>query len=114
MTEKFIKPMEPVLVARPFDDPRFLYQIKWDGIRIIKPPFATRPCLKDKNGHFRTDRYPSCGAQAMFYRGKRDFRRRSLSLDQRGSPVFTGFCSATGKKANAGVDADKSGRLCGF
>lgn len=31
----WIAPMEPVSMSKPFDDRRFLYQVKWDGIRML-------------------------------------------------------------------------------
>lgn len=30
-----VQPMEPLLRAEPFEDPNFIYQVKWDGIRCL-------------------------------------------------------------------------------
>ena len=30
-----VVPMQPVQVDEPFDDPRYTYQIKWDGVRLL-------------------------------------------------------------------------------
>ena len=30
-----VVPMQPVMVDKPFDDPRYTYQIKWDGVRVL-------------------------------------------------------------------------------
>src|SRR5919108_3190971 len=30
----FIRPMNATLVAAPFDDPNWLFEVKWDGFRV--------------------------------------------------------------------------------
>ena len=34
MTDRFIPPMLATLVREPFDDPAWLYEVKWDGFRV--------------------------------------------------------------------------------
>ena len=54
---KPIKPMEPVLYHEPFDDPAYVYQVKWDGVRSLAYANGT---LRLINRHLndRTDQYP--------------------------------------------------------
>lgn len=56
---QLVKPMEPVRVDRPFDDPDWLFQLKWDGIRLLavhRGPGGTR--LFTKQLRERTGQYP--------------------------------------------------------
>lgn len=99
MTEKFIKPMEPVLVARPFDDPRFLYQIKWDGIRIIAYLSPQGLVLRTKNGHFRTDRYPELWGLKQCFTGESViFDGEVIVLGPEGVPSFHRILQRDGQK----------------
>lgn len=56
---QLVPPMEPVRVEQPFDDPGFLFQLKWDGIRLLalhRGPGDTR--LYTKRLRDRTAQYP--------------------------------------------------------
>lgn len=97
---ELVRPMEPVRVEQPFDDPRYLFQLKWDGIRLLalhRGPGNTR--LFTKNLRERTAQYPEvvtavqacCGdrpalldGEAVLFRAGRPWfpdmlRRASLS-----------------------------------
>ena len=39
----FIAPMLATLVAAPFDDPDWLFEVKWHGFRVESVVTATRP-----------------------------------------------------------------------
>lgn len=53
-----IQPMEPVSRREPLDSSDYLYQIKWDGVRILALLEQGRLILKNRQGKLRTDQYP--------------------------------------------------------
>jgi bifunctional non-homologous end joining protein LigD len=53
-----IKAMEPLLNPRVFDRDDYIYQIKWDGVRIIAVISGQEVILINKRGNFRTMQYP--------------------------------------------------------
>jgi bifunctional non-homologous end joining protein LigD len=84
-----IKPMEPVLVSQPFDDPRYLYQIKWDGIRIITYLSSEGIELRTKNGRLRTAQYPELLTVKDCFAGKNAILDgEAIVLGRQGIPSF--------------------------
>lgn len=65
-----IKPMEPVLVLEPFDDLRYLYQVKWDGIRILAYLSPQGIELRTKRGNLRTEQYPELLVLQKYFSGE--------------------------------------------
>ncbi len=64
MTDFDLTPMEPVPWPDPFDEPGWLHQVKWDGVRMF--------CIADqgvrlvnRRGHPRTLQYPEVAAGLM-------------------------------------------------
>jgi len=59
---KKIMPMLATLIDKPFDDPRWLFEIKWDGIRGISYLERTGPqqqvIVQSRGGHVINDRFP--------------------------------------------------------
>lgn len=54
--------MEPVLWPEPFDDPRFAFQVKWDGIRILTWVDGRAVRALTRRGRPRERAYPELGA----------------------------------------------------
>lgn len=52
------RPMEPILWPEPFDDPRWRFQIKWDGVRCLAALHRGRVQLWNRRGLERTQQYP--------------------------------------------------------
>lgn len=75
MLAQKIKPMEPVLVKEPFDSENYLYQVKWDGIRIITHISSQDIKLYTKKGNPRIETYPE------FRTIKEQFMGESAVLD---------------------------------
>ena len=50
--------MEPLSRKAPFNSPAYLYQIKWDGVRILALVEGRRVSLKNRRGRPRTEQYP--------------------------------------------------------
>jgi DNA ligase D-like protein (predicted ligase) len=57
-----ISPMLATLVDRPFHLPGWIYEEKYDGIRILAYKEGPRISLVTRNGIVRTDRYPEVAA----------------------------------------------------
>jgi bifunctional non-homologous end joining protein LigD len=84
-----IKPMEPVLVSQPFDDPRYLYQIKWDGIRIVSSLSSGGVELRTKKGRLRTEQYPELLKVKDCFAGENAILDgEAIVLGQQGIPSF--------------------------
>lgn len=60
---ELLAPMEPALVSEPFDDPEFLYQVKWDGVRILAVQSPEGVVLWNRKLRLRTRLYPEVCAE---------------------------------------------------
>ncbi|MDQ3396012.1 MAG: non-homologous end-joining DNA ligase, partial [Bacteroidota bacterium] len=54
-----IKPMLAKLIDNPFDDPDYIYEIKWDGYRAIAGIQGNEVSLYSRNGLSFNEKYPS-------------------------------------------------------
>ncbi|MDH7577797.1 MAG: non-homologous end-joining DNA ligase [Bacillota bacterium] len=56
-----LKPMEPQWHSEPFDSPQHLFEIKWDGMRVLS--FINHKGVRLQNRHLqeRTDLFPELG-----------------------------------------------------
>lgn len=55
---KVISPMLATLVDKPFDDPEWLFEIKWDGFRALAYLKKGEIKLLSRNHHLLNDNYP--------------------------------------------------------
>lgn len=55
---RLLLPMLAASVPEPFDDPRHLFQTKWDGVRVVASVRTGQVRLWGKNGTDYTGRYP--------------------------------------------------------
>jgi bifunctional non-homologous end joining protein LigD len=53
-----IKPMEPILSQELLTDSSYVYQVKWDGIRILAKIENGSVLLHTRHGNLRTEVYP--------------------------------------------------------
>jgi bifunctional non-homologous end joining protein LigD len=84
-----IKPMEPVSWPAPFDDPAFVHQLKWDGIRILSwvEPGGVR--LRTRRGGDRTASYPELHVLGHLLAGASAvLDGEAVVLDEAGRPNF--------------------------
>lgn len=70
-----IVPMQPVQIEAPFDDPAWLYQIKWDGVRMLSYLDETGLRFFNRKLRPRTETYPDM--QPI----REQLRAQSLILD---------------------------------
>jgi hypothetical protein len=54
-----VKPMLATLVKQPFTDPDYVYEVKWDGYRIIAICERGKVKLQSRGGEDYTKKYPS-------------------------------------------------------
>jgi len=60
-----LRPMLATLTDKPFDDPDWIFETKWDGFRAIAVATPGRAALYSRNGNDISTKYPSiCGALA--------------------------------------------------
>lgn len=64
-----IVPMEPRPAAEPFDDPAYVYQVKWDGVRMLAFVGPQGVRLQNRRLRDRTRHYPELTALARLCRG---------------------------------------------
>lgn len=62
MTIFDLAPMEPLSWPEPFDDPEWIFQVKWDGVRMLAVANDHQINLINRKGHSRTDQYPELTA----------------------------------------------------
>lgn len=82
-------PMEPVSWPAPFNDPGFVHQLKWDGIRIIAEVRRDGARLRTRRGGVRTETYPELHVLTKILQGESAFLDgEAVVLDQEGRPSF--------------------------
>ncbi|MBV8642703.1 MAG: non-homologous end-joining DNA ligase [Candidatus Eremiobacteraeota bacterium] len=83
------KPMLTTLVDAPFDDPRWLFELKWDGYRGIAVVEADRVTLTSRNGKDLLHQFPEMKALAGAFRSIPVVVDGELCvLDEQGRPDF--------------------------
>jgi bifunctional non-homologous end joining protein LigD len=94
-----IQPMLATLVKEPFNDESYIYEVKWDGYRIIAHRLNGKIKLQSRGGEDYTRKYPSIvkALQAM----KVDFIMDGevVYLNTDGSPNFDALQRVNGQKA---------------
>lgn len=70
MQREWLAPMEPVLVKEPFDHPDYVFQVKWDGVRILSFIKPTGVELYTRKGNLRTAVYPELAAIGQLVAGR--------------------------------------------
>lgn len=53
-----VEPMMPLLVKEITESPDYVYQVKWDGVRMLAYLSSGKVTLLNKGGHLRTEQYP--------------------------------------------------------
>lgn len=87
--EREIIPMEPVSWPEPFNDPAFVHQVKWDGIRLLARVEPGGVRLSTRRGGDRTETYPELRELGGLLRGTGAlFDGEAVVLDDTGRPSF--------------------------
>lgn len=88
MLEKFIKPMEPKPYPRPFDSSDYVYQVKWDGIRILAFVGNTMRLQGKNNFNDKSGKYPEFSILKDLIKAKEVILDGEAVVMQEGRPSF--------------------------
>ncbi|NLB87904.1 MAG: DNA ligase [Syntrophomonadaceae bacterium] len=69
MAKSLITPMSPINHNEIFDDANFIYQVKWDGVRMISYIKNNEVTLINKRLNPRTDQYPELQLLSSIVKG---------------------------------------------
>ena len=72
----------------PFDDPNWVFEIKWDGYRAIAEIDDKRTRLYSRNGLSFSDEYPTIFADLLGIKRKMIIDGEIAALDEKGRPSF--------------------------
>lgn len=88
MSLALIKPMEPVSYKEVFDNKNFLYQVKWDGVRMVAYIENSRVELINKKMHNRTRQYPELQKISQLIKVRNAIIDGEVVVLQDGKPNF--------------------------
>src|SRR5207245_2222732 len=84
-----LRPMSATLVDAPFDDERWLFEVKWDGVRVLAFVDNGTTRLQSRTGHSANDRYPEvAGLSRLLTLKQAIVDGEVVALDPDGRPSF--------------------------
>src|SRR5712692_8221916 len=84
-----LDPMKAQLVAEPFDNERWLFEVKWDGIRLISFLDNGKVSLQTRAGRIVDNEYPELQAISQLVKAKQAVLDGEIVvLDDEGRPSF--------------------------
>lgn len=94
----FVKPMEPQRAPNPFDSAEHLFQVKWDGVRMLAFKDGEKVSLQNRKGRSRTDQYPELQQLGELVRANDALLDGEVIVMEEGRPSFArviqrDFCS---------------------
>ena len=98
---RVVHPMLATLVDRPFDDPGWLFEVKWDGYRAIVFLEAGRVRLVSRNQNDLTAQYRELGDLPNYVRARNAVLDGEIvALDEQGRASFSLMQQRTGVSHN--------------
>ncbi len=88
MLQQIIKPMEPMRHDQPFDDPRYAFQVKWDGVRMLAFVSGDGVRLQNRRLRDRTATYPELQILSKHLVGRDAILDGEVVVLQDGKPSF--------------------------
>jgi bifunctional non-homologous end joining protein LigD len=86
---KSLEPMKAQLVEKPFDDERWLFEVKWDGIRLVSFIDDGKVRLQTRAGRTVDDEYPQLQAIGHLVKAQQAILDGEIvALDEEGRPSF--------------------------
>ncbi|MFL5810730.1 MAG: DNA ligase D, partial [Flavisolibacter sp.] len=85
---RFIPPMQATRIEEPFNDPKFIYEIKWDGYRIIAKVEGGKVKLFSRSGLDYTSKYPPIAHALSRLEFDAIIDGEVVVLDEDGKPNF--------------------------
>lgn len=89
LTARDLKPMLATLTDAPFDDPDWIFEVKWDGYRVITKIENNTVTLYSRNGHDVTQKYPTLAQAAGRIDHNAIIDGELVALDSKGKPSFS-------------------------
>lgn len=86
-----IDPMIPVLSKEIVESPDCVYQVKWDGVRMLAYLSSGKVTLINKSGRLRTDQYPELQELTSLLRLPEAIVDGELVVLKSGKPSFPGI-----------------------
>lgn len=83
-----VEPMLPVLVKEIIESPEYVYQVKWDGVRMLAYLSAGRITLVNRSGRVRTGQYPELQELASLLKVSPAIVDGELVVLKNGKPSF--------------------------
>ena len=94
---KVVHPMLATLAAKAFDDPDWLFEIKWDGYRAVAFIENGRVRLVSRNQNDLTAQFPELGRLPQFLKAESAILDGEIvALDEEGRPSFSLMQQRTG------------------
>jgi len=94
---KVIHPMLAIPTAKAFDDPDWLFEIKWDGYRAVAFIEDGRERLVSRSQNDLTAQFPELGGLPQFVKAQRAILDGEIvALDEEGRPSFSLMQQRTG------------------
>ncbi|HXN56975.1 MAG TPA: DNA ligase D [Candidatus Angelobacter sp.] len=86
---KSLEPMLAQLIGKPFDDERWLFEVKWDGIRLVSFIDGGKVSLQTRAGRIVDAEYPQLQAIGQLVNAKQAvLDGEVVVLDEEGRPSF--------------------------
>lgn len=84
----FISPMLATLVEAPFNDPNWIFEIKWDGYRVLAFINAKKVLLKSRTDHLWNAKFPHLMESLKKIKTQVILDGELVVLDEKGKPQF--------------------------
>ncbi|HZB15457.1 MAG TPA: DNA ligase D [Chryseolinea sp.] len=94
-----VKPMLATLLAEPFDDSRYLYEIKWDGYRLISYKNGKEAKLESRGGLDYTKKYPPIAKAVADLKHDVVLDGEAVVLNPEGRPDFDALQKFNGQQS---------------
>jgi bifunctional non-homologous end joining protein LigD len=92
-----VHPMLATLVEEPFDDPQWIYEVKWDGYRAVAYIRDGKATLVSRNQNDLTGEFPEIAAELGSVRVESAvIDGEAVALDEEGRPSFSLMQQRTG------------------
>jgi bifunctional non-homologous end joining protein LigD len=89
LTARDLKPMLATLTDAPFDDPDWVFEVKWDGYRVITKIENGTVTLYSRNGLDVTEKYQTLAEAAAKIDHNAVIDGELVALDSKGKPSFS-------------------------
>jgi bifunctional non-homologous end joining protein LigD len=88
LSARALSPMLATLADEPFDDPQWIFEIKWDGYRCLTHVAGGKATLYSRNHVVLNDHYPELAAALKGAPHEAILDGEIVVLDEHGKPIF--------------------------